>query len=132
MITDNRTVVATIGRNKYATEVSTGLHTLTSDEPPANGGHDAGPTPGDFMRMSLASCTAITLRMYADHKKLDVERINVTVNSNRVEYKTVFVCEITIEGNITEEQRKRMEEIAHKCPVHLVLANPIEIETRIV
>lgn len=129
MIADNGTVVASIGRDHYKTELTSGTHTLLSDEPAGNGGTDSGPMPGDFMRMALASCTAITLRMYADRKKMDIERIDVTVNSERLEYKTVFKCEIAIVGNITEEQRARLEEIAHKCPVHVVLANPIEVET---
>lgn len=129
MTADNRTVVASIGRDTYSTKLTTGEHSLIADEPPENGGQDTGPTPGDFMRMALASCTAITLRMYADRKKLAVERIDVTVNSERTEYKTIFKCEIKIDGNITDEQRARMEEIAHKCPVHNVLSHPIEVDT---
>jgi putative redox protein len=125
MTADNRTVVASIGRDTYSTKLSTDKHSLIADEPPENGGRDTGPAPGDFMRMALASCTAITLRMYADRKKLDVERIDVTVSSKRTDYK----CEITITGNITDEQRTRMEEIAHKCPVHNVLSHPIEVDT---
>jgi len=129
MTSDNRTVVASIGRDTYSTKLSTVEHLLIADEPPENGGKDAGPSPGDFMRMALASCTAITLRMYADRKKLDIERIDVTVNSERTDYKTVFKCEIKIAGNISDEHRARMEEIAHKCPVHNVLSHPIEIDT---
>jgi len=127
--TDNRTVFASIGRNTYSATLSTGEHVLIADEPAENGGKDEGPTPGDYMRMALASCTAITLRMYADRKKFDVERIDVTVNSERTDYKTIFKCEIKITGNITNEQRARMEDIAHKCPVHNVLSHPIEIDT---
>ncbi|HEY5745440.1 MAG TPA: OsmC family protein [Chryseolinea sp.] len=129
MTDDNQTVVASIGRDTYSTKLSTGKHLLIADEPAENGGKDTGPTPGDYMRMALASCTAITLRMYADRKKLDVEHIDVTVNSERTDYKTIFKCEITITGNITDEQRARMEDIAHKCPVHNVLSHPIEIDT---
>ncbi|SHH96614.1 putative redox protein [Chryseolinea serpens] len=129
MIADNGTVVASIGRDHYKTELTAGTHTLLADEHTGNGGTDSGPMPGDFMRMALASCTAITLRMYADRKKMDIERIDVTVNSERTDYKTVFKCEIKITGNITDEQRERMEDIAHKCPVHNVLSHPIEIDT---
>jgi putative redox protein len=129
MIADNGTVVASIGRDHYKTEITAGTHTLLADEPTGNGGTGSGPMPGDFMRMALASCTAITLRMYADRKKMDIERIDVTVNSERTDYKTVFKCEIKITGNITDEQRERMEDIAHKCPVHNVLSHPIEIDT---
>lgn len=129
MTADNRTVVASIGRDTYSTKLSTNKHSLIADEPPENGGTDAGPAPGDFMRMALASCTAITLRMYADRKKWDVDHIDVRVNSERTDYKTVFKCEIKITGNITDEQRARLEDIAHKCPVHNVLSHPIEVDT---
>ncbi|MBL0742071.1 OsmC family protein [Chryseolinea lacunae] len=131
-MSDSRTVVATIGRDKFNTQLSNAVHSLVADEPVDAGGQDAGPTPGDYMRMSLASCTAITLRMYANRKQLDVEKIVVTVTSGQQQYKTVFTCVIAVTGNITEEQRARLEEIAHRCPVHKVLTNPIEIETKLV
>ena len=83
------------------------------------------------MRMSLASCTAITLRMYADRKKWDVEKIEVTVPNERDTYKTMFQCLISVSGNIDEKQRTRLLEIAHACPVHKVLSNPITVNTEI-
>ncbi len=126
---DNRTVTATIGKDPYRTELKTSDHTIWSDEPTEAGGKNEGPTPGDLMRMSLASCTAITLRMYADRKKWDVDQIRVTVNSEKVKYKTVFTCSIDVSGNLDEAQRKRFQEIAGMCPVHKLLTNPIEIDT---
>jgi putative redox protein len=127
---DNRTVTARIGRDAYKTELQTSAHTIHADEPIEVGGTNFGPTPGDLLRMSLASCTAITLRMYADRKKWDVEQIQVTVSDENQKYKTVFQCIISVRGNLSEVQRKRLLEIAHACPVHKVLANPIEVETK--
>lgn len=129
---DNRTVTATIGKDPYRTELKTSDHTIWSDEPTDAGGKNQGPTPGDLMRMSLASCTAITLRMYADRKKWDVDRISVTVTSEKMKYKTIFTCAIEVSGDLNEEQRKRFDEIAHSCPVHKLLSSPIEIATTMV
>ncbi len=128
---DNRAVTASIGRENYRTEIRTSVHTVLADEPAEVGGTDSGPTPGDFMRMSLASCTAITLRMYADRKKWDVEKIDVTVTNERDTYKTMFQCLISVTGKIDEKQRIRLLEIAHSCPVHKVLSNPITVNTEI-
>jgi len=127
---DNRTVTATIGRDPFRTELKTSDHTIWSDEPNEAGGKNEGPTPGDLLRMSLASCTAITLRMYADRKKWEVDQIQVTVASEKHKYKTVFTCSIDVSGNLDEAQRKRFQEIAGLCPVHKLLSNPIEIDTK--
>lgn len=126
---DNRIVTATIGKDLYRTEIKTSAHTLYSDEPTEVGGEDSGPTPGDLLRMSLASCTAITLRMYADRKKWNVEEIQVMVSNERNQYKTTFQCNISVKGDIDEMQRMRLLEIAQACPVHKVLKNPISVES---
>ncbi len=128
---DNRTVTATIGKDLYRTEVQTSVHSILSDEPADMGGKDLGPTPGDFLRMSLASCTAITLRMYADRKKWDVEQIRVVVSSEQAKYKTIFRCSISVAGKLDAQQLERLQQIAKLCPVHKVLANPIEVETEL-
>ncbi len=127
---DNRTVIATIGKDAYHTALQTSAHTVFADEPAEVGGKDLAPTPGDFLRMSLASCTAITLRMYADRKKWNVNQIQVSVSNEKDKYKTTFECVVSITGDINEEQRKRLLEIAHACPVHKTLTNPITIETK--
>ena len=79
--------------------------------------------------ISLASCTAITLRMYADRKQWNVSKIKVEVASEKMDNKTFFKREILIEGDIKEDQRQRLLQIANSCPVHRVLTNPIEIST---
>ncbi|HTJ50820.1 MAG TPA: OsmC family protein [Cyclobacteriaceae bacterium] len=126
-----KTAIATIKDTLYVTELQSGSHTIYADEPVDNGGKDLGPGPGDFLRMSLASCTAITLRMYANRKKFDVHEIEVKVSTEDVSGKTIFHREINIKGNLDEQQHKRMMQIANACPVHKVLTNPIEIETNL-
>ena len=119
---------ATIGTDTYKTELKARTHSVIGDEPPDVGGTDLGPRPGDFIRMGLASCTAITLRMYANRKKMDVRKIQVTVSNGPTTDKTVYQTDIQITGNISEEDRARLVQIAKKCPVHKILTNPIEIE----
>lgn len=121
--------VAVIGRETYRTALSARTHHITADEPADVGGTDLGPRPGDFLRMGLASCTAITLRMYADRKKYDVERIQVKVSNGPFESKTTYVTEIELTGKLTEEEKERLLQISKRCPVHKILTSPIEIQT---
>jgi putative redox protein len=124
-----RTATATIGKDVYKTELQSRTHTVIADEPFDAGGKDLGPRPGDFIRMGLASCTAITLRMYADRKNWDVSKIHVSVSNGPFDGKTAYDTSVEIEGNVTEEQRGRLLQIAKLCPVHKALTNPIEINT---
>lgn len=120
-----------IGQEHYVTKLSMRGHLLVADEPLENGGKDAGPTPNELIMSGLAACTASTLRMYADKKGWEVDRIDVeiTINIEKKENGQVShinnIIEIT--GNLTQEQRERMLEIAHKCPAHKLLTNPITI-----
>jgi putative redox protein len=122
---------AVIGREHYRTELRTRTHVITGDEPVDVGGTDLGPRPGDFLRMSLASCTAITLRMYADRKKYDVNKISVTVSNGPMTEKSTYTTAIHIEGNLSGEEKDRLIQIAKRCPVHKILMNPIEIITEL-
>ena len=119
---------ATIGSDVYKTELVVRKHVIIADEPESNGGKDLGPQPGDFIRMGLASCTAITLRMFANRKNMDVAQIQVSVSNGPTTDKTVYHTEIHITGNISDEERTRLIQIAKKCPVHKILSNPIQIE----
>lgn len=123
--------VAVIGREKYRTAISARTHNLVGDEPPEAGGTDLGPRPGDFVRMGLASCTAITLRMYADRKNYDVDQIQVKVSNGPFDTKTTYVTEIQVTGKISSEEQERLIQIAKRCPVHKALTNPIEIQTHL-
>jgi len=124
-----QTATATIGRERYHTTLQSRTHTLIGDEPPDVGGNDLGPRPGDFMRMALASCTAITLRMYADRKQWDVEKIQVRVSNGPFAEGTTYTSEIEITGVLDNEQKARMLQIAQLCPVHKTLTNPVKIKS---
>ncbi len=128
---EEKIAIATIGMDTYKTELVAGTHKIVADEPSHEGGNNLGPRPGDFLRMSLASCTAITLRMYANRKKFDVKEIQVWVASKEVEGGTAFETNIKINGNLDEAQHQRMLQIAKLCPVHKVLTNPIQISTQV-
>jgi putative redox protein len=119
---------AIINTDTYKTELTARTHKLIGDEPVDVGGKDLGPRPGDFLRMSLASCTAITLRMYSNRKNMDVKQIEVTVSNGPTTDKTVYQTDIKITGNISDEDRERLIQIAKKCPVHKILTNPIQVE----
>lgn len=121
--------IATIGKNHFRTEIISGAKQIVADEPEELGGANEGPAPGEFLLISLASCTAITIRMYADRKNWSVEKITVEVDFEKVANKTVFKRGLQLEGDLTEEQRTRLLQIANACPVHKTLTNPIEIQT---
>lgn len=123
-------VKARIEKSLYATNLNTERnHHVLADEPESENGTDLGPTPDELLMMSLASCTAITLRMYANRKNWTVDAINVTVELERVEGKSIFTRSIELEGVIGEDGQKRLLAIANACPVHKTLSNPIEIKT---
>lgn len=124
-------VTAIIGTDKYRTEITTENKTFHADEPGELGGADTAPSPPEYLMSALASCTAITLRMYADQKKLDVSKIKVQVTYTKAEFKSVFTVDVSFEGKMESEQEKRFLEIAKKCPIHKILNNPIELETRL-
>lgn len=128
---ENFPAIASIQGNGYATTLASGKHILIADEPIDLGGTDKGPTPGDYLRMALASCTTITLRMYANRKEWNVDEIKVTVDTIQENTSTLFKRNIEIKGNLDDVQRKRMLQIANACPVHKVLSQSILIETQI-
>jgi putative redox protein len=128
---EEKIAVATIGQQTYKTELVARSHSVVADEPVDVGGQDLGPRPGDFLRMALASCTAITLRMYANRKNLAVDKIQVSVSSKDAEGGTTFETDVRIFGTLDEAQRQRLLQIAKLCPVHKVLTNPITIDTNL-
>jgi putative redox protein len=119
---------------KYTQDVNTPRHHFFADEPASYGSADIGPAPYELLCASLGACTSITLRMYVERKKWDVENIAVRVTHKKIQLsdlppKDVFTREITITGDVDEAQRKRMIVIANKCPVHRTLEASSEIET---
>ena len=134
-------LVRETGGGKLQQEILTGPHRFLADEPVKAGGLDSGPGPYDFLLAALGACTSMTLRLYADHKKLPLERVSVRLMHNRIHAEDCLNCEtkegmvdridrsITMEGPLDAEQRKRLLEIADKCPVHRTLESEIEIRT---
>jgi putative redox protein len=123
--------------------VQAGLHALTADEPVSVGGSNLGPTPYDFLSAALATCTSMTLQMYARHKKLPLESATVRVMHDKIHAEDCEDCEsgsgkidefrrtIALEGELTDAQRKRMLEIADRCPVHRSLHGEIKVRSKL-
>jgi putative redox protein len=109
-----------------------GPHELTSDEPVENGGGDAGPAPHELLLAALGSCTSMTVSMYADRKAWPLARVEVNVSGERADAVFRIRREIRLEGELSDEQRQRLLEIANKCPVHRTLSGKIEIESRLI
>jgi len=127
------TVKASLGTEKYYTEVIAGENTLITDEPVDKGGGNKGFNPFEILATSLASCTAATLRMYIDRKEWNVEKINVEVELENfpLTKRAIFKRDISFEGtNLDDEQLKRLHAIADACPIHKILTNDIEILTK--
>ena len=124
-------------------EITIRNHAIVADEPADLGGTDAGPNPYDLLLSALGSCTAMTLVMYARRKKWPVEHVRVELDHSRVHARDCEDCEdkdvrldyfrkhITVTGDLTEEQRVRLHEIAQKCPVHRTLMGTIRIEDQL-
>ena len=125
-----------IGKDKYRTEIRASGHTVIADEPVAVGGKDEGVNPNELLLASLGTCTAMTLRMYADRKKWPVDSICVDLTMDIVkgnEQQTTYIKRhIRIEGEVTDEQRQRMLQIADSCPLHRIMMNPIVITSNLV
>lgn len=120
---------ASIATTKYRVQLDNGRHLFGADEPVDKGGQDTAPAPDELLEASLASCTAITVRMYAERKQWALEQIDVAVNLERAEGKTVFTRNITLKGNLDAEQKERLLQIAKVCPVSKTLTGSIEINT---
>ena len=131
------------GTEKFLTQVKLGGHFLLADEPESVGGNNAGPTPYDLLAASLATCKAMTLRMYADRKKWNLSNVEVHVDHDKrhcddcanVEEASSkidsFDCYISVEGELDESQKKRLLEIADMCPVHKTLHSKVSVKTRL-
>ena len=135
-------VVRETRASKFQQTVSIGPHRMLADEPVAAGGEDSGPGPYDFLLAGLGACTSMTMRLCADRKSLPLERTTVTLKHSKIHAQDCTECEtkdgmldqidrvIGMEGNLDAEQRRKLMEIADKCPVHRTLTSEIRIVTR--
>ncbi len=134
-------VIAHIGEEHYRSDIYAGPHMLVSDEPKDAGGADSGTNPYGLLTAALGACTTITLRMYADLKKLPLKGVKVRLTHDKIYAKDCAECEskegkvdsftreIDLEGDLTPEQRQRLLQIADKCPVHNTLSHVSRIAT---
>ena len=120
---------AHIGTVDYATTIEVAGRTLTADEPPENGGKDAGLAPYDLLTSSLAACTAITLRMYAERKGWPLTGADVMVHFYRDGDREKIERTITLHGTLTGDQIARLGDISERTPVTKTLKNGLEINT---
>ena len=132
-------IISSVHANNKAgalkTELSVQQFTMLADEPLSYGGDDFGPTPADYLCMSLASCQAITLRMYANRKNWPVDNISVKVDFIRAADMpsgvNTFYVEVALPPELDDAQRGRMLDIAKACPLHRMLTKPSDIITKL-
>lgn len=135
------TAEVSIGKEKYESKVIIRNHELVADEPESVGGQNKGPNPYDFLLAALGACTAMTLRMYADHKNWDLDGVRVSLSHEKIHAEDCRDCEtkegkidtieriIFLEGDLDESQRNRLLEIANRCPVHRTLHSEVKVRS---
>ncbi|QKK07719.1 MAG: OsmC family protein [Planctomycetota bacterium] len=126
-------VTVTVGAQPFTTTVTSGRHQLTADEPGDLGGHDEGPAPTSLLLASIATCKVITAKMYADRKGWPVERIDATARAAAVAGHVIsrVEVELTVTGDLTDDQRQRVLEIAEKCPVQKAVSTGIVVASKL-
>jgi len=136
-------LVRETGKGSFQQEVFAAGHRLFADEPVSAGGTDTGMTPYEFLLAGLGACTAMTIRMYADRKKLPLGHVSVRLSHEKIHAEDCADCEtregrldviervIELTGDLDNEQRQRLLEISEKCPVHRTLHSEIRIQTRL-
>ncbi len=134
-------LVRETGEGKFMQEIAAGPHALRADEPLDVGGDDTGPGPYDLLLAGLGACTAMTLRLYAARKGWPLERVSLRLKHDKIHAQDCADCEtvagkldritrkLTLEGDLSGEQRAKLLEIADKCPVHRSLTGEVVIET---
>jgi putative redox protein len=120
-------------REGYTHDLKVGTHQLTVDEPEAQGGQDMGPSPQELLAASLASCTAVTMEMYAQRKGWDVDGLEVDCRYTPAERgcPTRFELVMKMPAHLSEEQVERLQVIAAKCPVHRTLEGEVAFDERV-
>jgi putative redox protein len=119
------------GHGKYQVEVSAAGGRFFVDEPTAAGGLASGPTPYDLLASALGACTVMTVRLYAERKAWPLQSVMVRVlhRRDRLDSKDRFAREVVLAGDLTEDQRRRLLEIANRCPVHQTLERGSDVVT---
>lgn len=126
----------------FRQEIDIGRFHLQADEPASIGGTDLAPTPYDYLLSALGTCTSMTVGLYARRKQWPLETVKVSLHHSRIHAKDCADCEtkngmldrigleIELTGALSDEQRAKLIEVAHKCPVHRTLTSEIKIDIR--
>ena len=140
---DENQVITRIGKSGYVTEIMAAGHGLVGDEPVSMGGTDKGPAPFDFLMAGLGTCKAMTLRMYSDRKQWPLEGVTVKLNHKKIDAADCetcqtkegqldqFDCEIDLSGELDDQQKQRLLQIADRCPVHRTLHSEIVVKSKL-
>ena len=136
-------VVRETGEGRFVQAIQAGRHRLRADEPKDVGGLDSGPGPYDLLLAGLGACTSMTLRLYAERKGWPLQRAGVRLSHGRIHAADCADCEtkegkvdridrqLLLDGDLSDEQREKLLEIADKCPVHRTLTSEISIKTEV-
>jgi putative redox protein len=135
-LSGNSVMVMETGEGLFAELVTVGRHVMRADEPVQAGGQDAGPSPYEFLMAGLGACTAMTMRGYAQRHQWTVGTISVTTRHEKVASAGAgridrFDREISIAGELSDEQRSRLLEVAEACPVSMTLRHPSLVTLKI-
>lgn len=124
-----REVIVEWAEGQFAQDIEVGGHRLRADENTEQGGDNSGPAPHELLLAALGSCTAMTLKVYAERKGWPLRDVRVTVRGTHADGAFAITRRLTIDGDLDAGQRQRLLEIADKCPVHKTLAGGITITT---
>ena len=127
------TITATIGNDGYRTEIESETNSIVSDEPFSNGGKDLGFSPHELLASALGSCICITVKMYSERKKWKLDQIiaKITIEKDTKFNIQNINVELELTGNLDSEQKIRLTEIAHHCPIHKLLNQPVPINLKL-
>ena len=137
----SKTIVSESGAGKYTLDILSGGHSLTADEPVVLGGDNKGPDPYGLLVSALGSCTVMTIRMYADMKKIPLTNTFVTLSHQKKYVEDCETCvdgkgkidiierNIRFEGELSDDEKNKLLKIADKCPVHRTLTTSVRIKT---
>lgn len=132
---DPHTVIVSLRDTEgtYTCDINAGKHQMVADEPVPLGGDDLGAAPYQYLKAALGSCTAMTIRMYAERKKWPIENVIVTLRHSRdAKKQSMFERDIKLVGDLTEDQRERLLDIADRCPVHKTLSHGVTILSKLI